>query len=327
MNQQTCKVLLLAGGVGGAKMAEGFAASSAASGFSILGNIADDQEFHGLWVSPDIDTLTYTLADLIDREKGWGLKQDSYQALAMLRQLGSEVWMNLGDRDLGVHILRTQLRRMGQRPSDIARLIGQQLGVTAPILLPTDDPVHTEVRTPNGWLPFQDYFVRERCQPEVLGLRYQGIDAARPCPEALAAIAEADLIVLAPSNPLVSISPILAVPGIRQAIVTSSALKVAVSPLIAGQTVKGPADKMLRGLGYRADVRGVADMYRDLVDVLLIDPLDQALQAECSASSLRVLTESILMQTADDKRRLAQAILGLGDRFSSSKKPNLEAVF
>lgn len=326
MNQQTCKVLLLAGGVGGAKMAEGFAASSAASGLSILGNIADDQEFHGLWVSPDIDTLTYTLADLIDREKGWGLKQDSYQALAMLRQLGSDVWMNLGDRDLGVHILRTQLRRMGQRPNDIARLIGRQLGVTTPILLPTDDPVHTEVRTPNGWLAFQDYFVRERCQPDVLGLRYQGIEAAQPCPEALAAIAEADLIVLAPSNPLVSIAPILAVPGIRQAIVTSSALKVAVSPLIAGQTVKGPADKMLRGLGYRADVCGVADIYRDLVDVLLIDPLDQALQAECSAGSLRVLTESILMQTADDKRRLAQAILGLGDTFSTTQKPNLEAV-
>lgn len=306
---QPPRVLLLAGGVGGAKMAEGFAASCRPGDFSIIGNVADDQEFHGLWVSPDIDTLTYTLADLIDREKGWGVKEESYQTLAMLRQLGSDVWMNLGDRDFGVHLLRTQLRDKGWRPTSIARHIAQHLGVSIPILLPTDDTVHTEVETDEGWLVFQDYFVRQRCEPGVRGLRYQGIDRARPCPEALAAIDQADLIVFAPSNPLVSIHPILAVAGIRDAIQRSSAAKVAVSPLIAGKTVKGPADKMLQGMGYRPGIAGISDFYRGLADVLFIDNLDHAWQQSCADETLDVAVASILMRTQADKTNLAIAIL------------------
>lgn len=311
MNLPSCRVLLLAGGVGGAKMAEGFAASSCAGTFSIIGNVADDQEFHDLWVSPDIDTLTYSLADLIDRNKGWGVRSESYQTLAMLRELGCDTWMTLGDRDFGVHILRTQLRRQGRRPSEIAQHIARQFGVDIPILLPTDDPVHTEVRTAQGWLAFQDYFVRGRCQPDVLELRYQGMATATATPEALAAIGAADLIVIAPSNPLVSIEPILGIPGIREALAASSATRIAVSPLIEGKAVKGPADKMMSRLGYRADVTGIADIYRGLVDVLIIDRADEALQAACTSPSLNVVADTIVMHSLEDKRRLAEAILAL----------------
>ncbi|WP_305856860.1 2-phospho-L-lactate transferase [Balneatrix alpica] len=303
------KVLLLAGGVGGAKLAEGLAACCLADQLSILGNVADDQRFHGLWVSPDIDTLTYSLAGLINREQGWGLKGDTNACLQALQRLGQETWMWLGDQDFATHLLRTRLREEGWRPTEIAQHLAQQLGVGPRILLPTDDCIQTQVRTAQGWLGFQEYFVRERCQPEVLELAIRGIEQARPTPEALAAIAEAELIIFAPSNPLLSIDPILAVPGIRAAISASPALKIAVSPLIAGKAVKGPAANLLQSLGLRADAMGVAEYYRDLVQVMVLDQADAALVPEVAGLGIIPWCLDTLMQDSASKERLAASLL------------------
>ncbi|CUH66895.1 LPPG:FO 2-phospho-L-lactate transferase [Thalassovita autumnalis] len=302
------KVTLLAGGVGGAKMAEGLAALPDVD-LSIIGNVADDDAFHGLWVSPDIDTLTYSLADVIDRTQGWGVADEGHRALQTLSKLGAETWMTLGDRDFGLHIHRTMRRAKGDRPSDIARDVANAFGVKPQILLPTDDVVQTRVRTDDGWLSFQEYFVRERCAPEVRELAVHGLSDARPTPEALEAIAGADLIVVAPSNPLVSIAPILDVPGIRAAVSDAAALKVAVSPFIGGKVVKGPADKMMKALGERPDALGVARRYASIIDALMIDRVDAPLGAEIRAEGLDILSSATLMKSRDDKARLASEIV------------------
>lgn len=302
------KVTLLAGGVGGAKMAEGLAALPDVD-LSIIGNVADDDAFHGLWVSPDIDTLTYSLADVIDRTQGWGVADEGHRALQTLSKLGAETWMTLGDRDFGLHIYRTMRRAKGDRPSDIARDVAKAFGVKPQILLPTDDVVQTRVRTDEGWLSFQEYFVRERCSPEVRELAVHGLSDARPTPEALEAIAGADLIVVAPSNPLVSIAPILDVPGIRAAVSDAAALKVAVSPFIGGKVVKGPADKMMKALGERPDALGVARRYAGFVDALMIDRVDAPLEADIRPEGLDILSSATLMKSRDDKARLASEIV------------------
>lgn len=303
------RIVLLAGGVGGAKLVQGFADCCAPERLSVIGNVADDWEFHGLWVSPDIDTLTYTLAGLIDGQKGWGVREESFRALAVLNRLGRETWMQLGDQDLGLHIHRTERRRKGERPSFIARDIAAKLGVRVPILLPTDDPIHTKVQTPSGWLAFQEYFVRERCVPPVHDVRFDGIERATATPEALAALNEADLIVIAPSNPIVSVAPILAVPGIRRAIERSRALKVAISPIVGGRAIKGPAAEMLRTLGHNADVRGIATLYRGLIDALVIDQQDRQQAASLAQDGLAIWVEQTVMQTREDKKALAERIL------------------
>ena len=302
------KVTLLAGGVGGAKMAEGLAALDDAD-LSIIGNIADDDEFHGLWVSPDIDTLTYTLAGLINREQGWGVADESTRALDTLNVLGCETWMTLGDRDFGLHIYRTNRRRLGDRPSDIARDVAQRFGVKPQILLPSDDVVQTRVKTDAGWISFQEYFVREQCQPEISGLDYVGLEAAKVTDEAAEAIGSADLIVLAPSNPLVSIDPILKIDDIRERVIAAEAPVFAVSPLIAGKVVKGPADRMMTALGLRADAVGVAEHYAGLVDRLYIDHADAALTSQIEQNGMRCAVAPIVMKDLDDKARLARQLL------------------
>ncbi|WP_264213332.1 2-phospho-L-lactate transferase [Leisingera thetidis] len=306
----TRKVTLLAGGVGGAKMAEGLAALPDVA-LSVIGNIADDDDFHGLWVSPDIDTLTYSLADVIDRNQGWGVADEGHRALDTLARLGADTWMSLGDRDFGLHIYRTMRRRRGDRPSLIARDTARAFGIKAEILLPTDDTVQTRVRTDAGWLSFQEYFVRERCAPEVRELAFHGLEQARPAPEALAVLAAADLIVIAPSNPLVSIAPILGVPGITEALRQSPAQKIAVSPFIAGKVVKGPADRMMTALGERADAAGVAQRYSGLAGRLVIDHADAALADSIRAQGMTPACSAILMQSLEDKTRLAREILDL----------------
>lgn len=303
------RITLLAGGVGGAKLAEGLAGICPPECLSIIGNVGDDQEFHGLWVSPDIDTLTYSLAGLIDRQQGWGLAEESHQVLEGLTRLGSETWMSLGDRDMATHIFRTQLRRQGIRPSAIAQSIAESLGVRVNLLLPTDDRLQTQVKTPQGWLAFQEYFVREQCQPEVLDICFDGADKAWPTPEAIAAIEAADILLIAPSNPVVSIAPILAVAGIRQAIAASRASRVAVSPLIGGRTVKGPADRMLAAMGHSSSNRGVAASYAGLIDGLVIDTSDAADRPGLEAESLQVFTTGTLMHSREDKARVAAQVL------------------
>ncbi|MCF6272274.1 MAG: 2-phospho-L-lactate transferase [Rhodobacteraceae bacterium] len=301
-------VVLLAGGVGGAKMAEGFDGLPGVA-LSVIGNIADDASFHGLWVSPDIDTLTYSLAGRIDRRQGWGVADESHRALAVLKELGDDTWMTLGDRDFGLHIYRSHALARGQSRSAIAAHVAKTFGVKSAILLPTDDVVQTRVRVAAGWLSFQEYFVREQCRPEVLELEYEGVEAAKPTAAALKAIAAADFIVLAPSNPLVSIAPILAVPELRAALAAAKAPVWAVSPLIAGKVVKGPADRMMKALGLRADALGVAEYYKDVVDHMVIDTLDMGLAEEIMALGKGCTVLPTLMTERAEKLALAAGIL------------------
>ncbi len=278
---------------------------------SIIGNIADDEAFHGLWVSPDIDTLTYTLADVIDRQQGWGVKDESHRALETLSILGDDTWMSLGDRDLGLHIYRTHRRRKGDRPTHIAQDIATSLGLTCRMILPTDDVVQTRVKTDAGWLSFQEYFVRERCAPDVRELRYDRIEKARATEEALSALAEANVIVVAPSNPLVSILPVLRIPGILEAVKSSKASKVGVSPIINGGVVKGPADRMLTSLGYEATALGVAQMYAEFLDCFVIDHADEQYVPPINQLGLMSSMKAILMKTREDKIRLASEVLAV----------------
>jgi len=302
------RVTLLAGGVGGAKMAEGFDGLDGVE-LSVIGNIADDSEFHGLWVSPDIDTITYSLSNRIDRAQGWGVGDESHRALSVIQELGNETWMTLGDRDFGLHIYRTNALRQGKSRSEIATHVAQTFGVKCKIVLPTDDVVQTRVRVAKGWLSFQQYFVREQCKPEVLELEFTGIEKARPTPEALKAISSAELIIFAPSNPLVSIDPILNISGMRDALLSSPASKIAVNPLIDGKAVKGPAARMMSALGMRADALGVAEHYKNLVDKMIIDHADAALSEQINALGMSTQIEQTLMTTGHDKTALANAII------------------
>ncbi|WP_319568914.1 2-phospho-L-lactate transferase [Cohaesibacter marisflavi] len=308
--KQKLKVTLLAGGVGGAKMAEGFASLEDVD-LTIIGNVADDEAFHGLWVSPDIDTMTYTLSGRINRQQGWGLADEGTRALETLTSLGEDTWMMLGDRDFGLHIYRTMRRMKGDRPSDIAADVAKAFGVKSKILLPTNDVVQTRVKTEQGWLSFQEYFVKEKCAPAVKALEFAGIEEASATPEALEAIASAELLVIAPSNPLVSIEPILAIKGIREALKKRAVPSIAVSPLIAGKVVKGPADRMMSALGMRADAVGVATRYLGLADILLIDHQDVALSAEILDLSIEPHCTDIMMKDMSDKMRLASEIVQL----------------
>ena len=302
------RVTLLAGGVGGAKLAEGLAEIHEVS-LTVIGNVADDEEFHGLWVSPDIDTMLYTLSGRINRDQGWGLADESNRALEMLNCLGVNTWMFLGDRDFGLHIYRTERLRNGDRPSDIVADISSQFGLNTKIVLPTDSRVQTRVLTDGGWLSFQEYFVRERCQPEVLELSYNGLESSKITPEAEQALMETELIVIAPSNPLVSILPILKIPGFHTVLQKATAPILAVSPLIAGKALKGPADRMLTSLNYRADAVGVAHFYENIAAHFLMDSNDVELSDEVSKLGMKPYTADILMPDLAGKVRVAHEIL------------------
>ena len=302
------RVTLLAGGVGGAKLAEGLAEIHEVS-LTVIGNVADDEEFHGLWVSPDIDTMLYTLSGRVNRDQGWGLADESNRALEMLNCLGVNTWMFLGDRDFGLHIYRTERLRNGDRPSDIVADISSQFGLNTKIVLPTDSRVQTRVLTDSGWLSFQEYFVRERCQPEVLELSYNGLESSKITPEAEQALMETELIVIAPSNPLVSILPILKIPGFHTVLQKATAPILAVSPLIAGKALKGPADRMLTSLNYRADAVGVAHFYENIAAHFLMDSNDVELSDEVSKLGMKPYTADILMPDLAGKVRVAHEIL------------------
>ena len=303
------RVVLLAGGVGGSKMAEGFAQVCGPDRLTVIGNVGDDLERHGLWISPDVDILTYSLAGLVDRVKGWGFPGESFRVLGALERLGEETWFQLGDTDFATHIYRTELRRKGIRPTEIAKKIASHLGVSTTILPPTDDPLQTEILTEGGWLEFQEYFVREHCSPEVREVRYRGADLARATDEALESIRNADAIVIAPSNPIASIGPILAVSGIRTAVEESLAPVIAVSPIIGGRSLKGPSDRMLRMRRNEVSPLGVARHYGTLIGSIVIDNQDRELSESIRKEGWRVLITSTIMENQEDKCRLAEEIL------------------
>lgn len=308
------RVALLTGGVGGAKLAVGLAGVCQADQLSIIGNVGDDQVMHGMWVSADIDTLTYTLAGLIHPEQGWGLADETCQVLSSLRRLGCDTWMFLGDKDLATHIYRSEQRALGVRPGIIARRIAQALAVEVPILLPTDDPLHTEIETDEGWLAFQDYFVRRRCEPAVRSVRFRGAETARATPEALAAVEQADVLLIAPSNPVVSIAPILSVAPLKAACQATDAYRIAVSPLIGGKALKGPTEQMMTAAGFSCDNAGVAESYQGLIDALVIDERDSADATALRALGLDVLVTNTMMCNTADKLRLAQQCLTFAER-------------
>ena len=301
-------ITLIAGGVGGAKLAEGFDAINEIN-LSVIGNIADDETFHGLWVSPDIDTLTYSLAKIINRDQGWGLRNETFNSLTMLSKLNQETWMTLGDKDFGLHIYRTMRRQKGDSPSEIANDISKFFGLKTKIILPTNDIIKTKLLTENGWLNFQQYFVREKCVPKISKIKFDGIEKAVPTKESISSLKNADLIVLAPSNPLVSLGPIIDIPLIRETIINAKAPRVAVSPFIGNKTVKGPANKMMEELGENPNAVGFAQRFSDIIDLLFIDKSDNHLDKEIKSIIKKTFFTNILMKDQNDKLNLSKKIL------------------
>lgn len=309
------RVALLAGGVGGAKLADGLYRALPQGELSIIANPGDDFELHGLTICPDHDTLLYTLAGLGDRERGWGLAGETWNALDQFGKIGAPDWFRLGDRDLALHIHRTALLKAGGRLTEVNRELQRRLGLAdAPILMATDDPLRTRVRTPEGWMEFQPWFVGAQAKPEVLEIEFVGAQRARVSAEASEAILSAELIVIAPSNPLISIAPILAVDGVREAIAsarTRGVKVIGVSPIVAGKAIKGPADRMLKAAGLPSSPVGVARALPGLFDTLLVEESDltDALRAELAPLVPRVAGATTVMHDGDARLSLARQLL------------------
>jgi LPPG:FO 2-phospho-L-lactate transferase len=311
-------VVELAGGVGGAKLAHGLQAHLG-DGLSVIVNTADDLERHGLLVSPDHDTVMYTLAGLDNREWGWGIAGETFAASEMLERYGDETWFRLGDRDLATHIVRTRRVGEGERLTDVCRDLQDRLGLRARVLPMSDDPVRTQVLTDDGWLEFQEYFVHRHQEPAVLDLRFVGAEDAEATPEVLAALEAAEAIVLAPSNPFVSIRPILAVAGIEAELQTArsrGAPVVAVSGIVGGRALKGPADKMLVSLGHEASALGVARQYTGIADVFVLDTVDADLEPEIAALGMQTVVTDTIMADDAGRARLAADVLAAAAAFS-----------
>jgi LPPG:FO 2-phospho-L-lactate transferase len=306
------RVVALAGGVGGARLAEGLAQALPPENLTVVVNTGDDFEHLGLYICPDLDTVCYTLAGISNPATGWGRSGETWQALESLAALGGPTWFRLGDADIGLHLERTRRLRSGQPLSAVTLHFCRSLGVPVKVLPATDDATPTWVYTLEGELPFQEYFVRRQCQPHVTGFRFEGAETARPAPGVLQALADADLVVVCPSNPWVSIDPMLAVPGIRTALQAKPA--VAVSPIIGGQTVKGPAAKMFAELGIVPSALSVAQHYRGWVRGLVIDRIDETLAAPIQDLGIRVLVTDTIMKSTFDRARLAKEVIDFGLR-------------
>jgi len=312
-------VLALAGGVGGAKLAEGLAAVLPPGELTVAVNVGDDFEHLGMRISPDIDTVTYTLSGLNNQEQGWGLAGETWNLMDSLERLGGETWFRLGDRDMATHIERTLRLKAGETLSQVTADFARRLGIKQPIVPVSDNPVRTMVTTDQGVLAFQDYFVRLRCAPRVEKLEFAGAARAKPSPAFAAALSAPDLqaIVVCPSNPFLSIEPILSIPGIRAALENRRVPLVAVSPIIGGQAVKGPAAKIMDELGMPVSSTGVASYYGALLDGLMIDTVDAGLRDEIKGPAIAVT--DTMMRSADDRRRLAREILAFAKTLSAPR--------
>ncbi len=308
-------ILTLAGGVGGAKLALGLDRALTAGEQTVVVNTGDDFEHLGLHIAPDIDTVVYTLAGLANREQGWGRQGESWAFMAALGALGGEAWFNLGDGDLAMHVTRTERLRGGEALSSITADIAARLGIASRILPMSDQPVRTVIETPEGDLAFQHWFVRDRCGPTVRAVRFAGIEAAAPLPAFLDALRASGLkaLVIAPSNPFVSIAPILGLAGIDTAIRVLRRPRLAVSPIVGGAAIKGPAAKMLAELGHDVSALGVARCYAGLVDTFVVDGADAGLKPEIEALGMRCAVLDTVMRNDADKERLARAILALAE--------------
>jgi LPPG:FO 2-phospho-L-lactate transferase len=304
------RVVAIAGGVGGAKLAHGLQlALDDATNLSVIVNTADDFDLYGLRICPDIDTVMYTLAGLANPATGWGIRNDTFATLEMIGRYSGTPWFQLGDRDFATHIVRTERLRAGQTLTTVTSDMAVALGIPARILPMCDAPVATMIETPKGRLDFQQYFVARRHADDVLDVHFSGIEQAEPSEQVLAVIAEADVIIFCPSNPIVSIGPVLAVPGLRAALEAASAPKLAVSPIVGGQALKGPAAQMLATLGHEVSAAGVATLYAGLVELLVIDKEDAQLAARIEAAGMRVHVTQTVMRSDDDRAALAREML------------------
>jgi LPPG:FO 2-phospho-L-lactate transferase len=319
------RVLVLSGGVGGAKLALGLMHAVEPSELTIVANTGDDFEHLGLHVSPDVDTLVYTLAGVANQATGWGRADETWSFLASLSELGEEDWFRLGDKDLAVHVARTHRLARGERLSEVVDRFSKKLGVRASIVPMSDDPVRTIVETKRGALPFQHYFVKERCAPEVTGFRYRGIESASPSAAFVRSAADPrlDAVVIAPSNPYVSVDPILNLPGVTAMLRGQRAPIVAVSPIVGGRAVKGPLGKMLAELGRPTDAAAIADHYRrrGLLDGFVFDRTDEALRPAFERLEIAACATDTLMTSLGDRVRLAKEVLA----FSGSLRARAEA--
>ena len=303
------KVTALAGGIGASKFLLGLSRVMLPEDITVIANTGDDIELFGLRVCPDIDTVIYTLAGAINEATGWGVKHDTFECLRWVARYADAPWFNLGDRDLATHIYRTDALRRGQTLTEVTGHISRSLGVRSRILPMTDRYTPTRVVTDEGEMHFQEYFVRRRCEPRVRQIRFENVELAEASAGVERAIFDADAVIICPSNPFISIGPILAVPGIRSWLEQTKARVIAVTPIIAGRALKGPAADMLRDLRHEVSALGVARVYRDIGDVFVLDEADRELQPAIEALGLRVMAANTVMNTLEDKQRLAETVL------------------
>jgi LPPG:FO 2-phospho-L-lactate transferase len=303
------KVTALAGGVGAARFLTGLVQQIEPDSLTIIANTGDDIDLFGLHISPDVDIVTYTLAGIVDEAKGWGIRGDTFYCLDMLKSYGVDAWFNLGDRDLATHIFRTQQLKNGETLSQVTAEICHSLGLQTNILPMSNNKFETRITTPQGSMHFEEYFVKHQCEPEVLGVEFAGAQSAAPSPGVLESILEAQLVVVCPSNPIVSIGTILSVGGIKDALKRTEARVVGVSPIVAGAAIKGPAIKILTALGCEASAFGVATLYSDFLDAFVIDNKDGAEKERIEELSVNVSVTNTVMRTLLDKVSLAKTVL------------------
>jgi len=304
-------VVALAGGVGGAKLALGFSQTLCPDELTLIVNTADDDRFYGLHVSPDLDTVMYTLAGVSNVEMGWGLKDESFRTLGKLQEYGVDAWFNLGDLDLATHLFRTHMMDEGKTLSEACSKLAEALGVRHRLLPATDDPIRTMVETDAGMMSFQEYFVKNRCEPIVKSIAFEGSQNCRITNDAKESLLNMDLLVFCPSNPFLSLAPILSVPGFREMVESYSGKSVAVSPIVGGKAIKGPAAKILRELGHDVSSLGVARQYVGLCDTFIIDEIDVSMKRSIESLGMEVFVTKTVMQTKQEKKQLAEFILDI----------------
>jgi LPPG:FO 2-phospho-L-lactate transferase len=303
------RIVALAGGVGAARFLDGLARVVDPASLWIVGNTADDTEMHGLHISPDLDTVAYTLAGLANPKHGWGLKGDTFRCLEALRELGADAWFQLGDRDFATHLYRTARLREGATLTEVTRELAAAWGLESTLVPMSDDRVRTMVKTRHGTLDFQTYFVQRRSRDTVLGVTFAGAKQARPAAGLLPAILDAAGIIICPSNPIISIGPILAVPGMREALRKTSAPVAAISPIVGGKALKGPAARMMKSLGMRVSALGVAELYRGFVDIFVLDRADAGQAGAVEKLGMRAVVTDTIMTGIARKKSLARAVV------------------
>ena len=303
-------ITALAGGVGAARFLTGLTRHVKPEDLSVIVNTGDDMEMFGLHISPDVDIISYTLAGIVDEEKGWGIKGDTFRCLAAMREMGLEAWFNIGDRDFATHIFRTDLLRRGFTLSKATNEISRRLGLKVNVMPMSDDKFETWVRIEEGLIHFEEYFVRRQAEDRVLGVEFVGSDKAKPAPGVVESILNAEKVVICPSNPIVSIGSILSVQGVRDALRKTNAKIVGVSPIVNGAPIKGPADKLMRGLGFEVSAFSVAKLYSGFLDAFVIDTKDADEKGRIEGLGIDVKVTDTVMKCLEDKVRLAKTVLG-----------------